>query len=372
MGRAPYRKSRIRSRFPDPRGQLNIPPMNSLRIDRGLAIHGGVGTLSPDSMTEELGQAYRDVLAEALVAGREALSDGSAVDAVVAAVRVMEDSPLFNAGRGSNFDERGVVTMDASVMEGATLRAGAVAGVTDVRYPVDLARLVMERSPHVLLIGEGAEHFAREQGISVTDNSFFHTERRREALRKAKERRERRPDVVGDPPWAGAGIVDDDPSAGEDTPAGEDTTPGDPSTKAGTVGAVARDASGRLAAATSTGGMADKVWGRVGDSPIIGAGTYASELCAVSCTGWGEYFITHAAAHDVHARMAHAGATLAEAVRGVIFDTLQTRVPGSGGMVALDSEGNVELSFNTSGMYRGWIAVDGDPRVGIYPEDRLL
>lgn len=318
--------------------------MTPIRIDHGLAVHGGVGTLSPERMTPELDEAYRDALSEALVEGREALgTGGSAVDGVVAAVRIMEDSPLFNAGRGSNFDERGVVTMDASIMDGATLRAGAVAGVTDVRHPVELARLVMERSPHVLLIGEGAEHFAREHGIAVTDPSFFHTERRRDALRKAKERQERRPDVVGE----------------------------DPAARAGTVGAVARDASGRLAAATSTGGMANKAWGRVGDSPIIGAGTYASDLCAVSCTGWGEYFITHAAAHDVHARMAHGGLSLAEAVDEVIFETLHARIPGSGGMVALGAEGNVELPFNTSGMYRGWIGRDGEPRVGIYEEDHI-
>lgn len=318
--------------------------MTSIRIEQGLAIHGGVGTLSPDRMTPDLETAYGDALVESLLKGRETLeAGGSAVDAVVSAVRVMEDSPLFNAGRGSNFDERGVVTMDASIMDGATLRAGAVAGVTDVRYPVELARLVMERSPHVLLIGEGAEHFAREHGIGVTDPTFFHTERRRAALGRAKERDGDRPNVLGD----------------------------DPTTKAGTVGAVARDGSGRLAAATSTGGMANKVWGRVGDSPIIGAGTYASELCAVSCTGWGEYFITNAAAHDVHARMSLLGASLAEAVHGVIFETLHAQVPGSGGMVALDADGNVLLSFNTSGMYRGWIGVDAEPRVGIYEEDRV-
>lgn len=316
--------------------------MISIRIEQGLAIHGGVGTLTPDRMTPDLERAYEDTLGEALLKGRETLDEGgSAVDAVVAAVRVMEDSPLFNAGRGSNFDERGVVTMDASIMDGATRNAGAVAGVTDVRYPVELARLVMERSPHVLLIGEGAERFAREHGIGVTDPSFFHTERRLAALRRAKEREGERPNVLGD----------------------------DPTSRAGTVGAVARDGSGRLAAATSTGGMANKAWGRVGDSPIIGAGTYASELCAVSCTGWGEYFITNAAAHDVHARMAHLGASLAEAVHGVIFDTLHARVPGSGGMVAVDAAGNVRLPFNTSGMYRGWIGDGGGPRVAIYQDD---
>ena len=317
--------------------------MTSIRIEHGLAIHGGVGTIARAAMTPELETAYETVLAESLLAGRAALdANGHALDAVVAAVQVMEDSPLFNAGRGSNFDERGVITMDASIMDGLTRDAGAVAGVTDVRSPIDLARRVMEESAHVLLVGEGAESFARAQGVPVTDPAFFHTDRRRAELERARERADARPNVLGD----------------ADAP--------DPLNQAGTVGAVALDAAGRLAAATSTGGMANKTWGRVGDSPVIGAGTYASDLCAISCTGWGEYFIRFAAAYDVHARMAHAGASLEEAVREVVFDVLHARVPGSGGLVALGSDGSVELSFNTPGMYRGWVGEDGAPNVAMY------
>jgi beta-aspartyl-peptidase (threonine type) len=294
-------------------------------------------------MTPSLEGEYRDALTRSLQAGSEALgAGGTAIDAVCAAVRVMEDSPLFNAGRGSNFDERGVVTMDASIMDGSTLDAGAVADVTDVRYPVDLARLVMERSEHLMLTGPGAEAFARASGVEATEASFFHTERRWTDLQRAKENRGARPNVIGST---------------------------DPTERAGTVGAVARDRAGRLAAATSTGGMANKTWGRVGDSPIIGAGTYASRLCAVSCTGWGEFFIRHAVAHDVHARMAHGGVGLTPAVHGVIWDTLEAQVPGAGGLVAIDGDGNVELCFNTPGMYRGWIDGDGAHHVAIYRED---
>lgn len=327
---------------------------SSIRIAQGLVIHGGVGTMARASMTAELEGAYRSVLGASLRAGHAALSSGgTAIDAVVAAVQVMEDSPLFNAGRGSNFDERGVITMDASIMDGSTLDAGAVAGVTDVRSPVQLARLVMEGSEHVLLIAEGAEAFARQQGIERTDPAFFHTERRWDELQRAKTRGgAARPNVLGDEPKSRA------------------TIPGDqPATPTGTVGAIALDGAGRLAAATSTGGMANKTWGRVGDSPIIGAGTYASGRCAVSCTGWGEYFIVNAAAYDVHARMVYAGATLAEAVRAVVFDTLDAQVPGSGGLIAVDAEGNVELGFNTPGMYRGWVGEEGEPSVAVYRED---
>jgi beta-aspartyl-peptidase (threonine type) len=320
-----------------------------VQISRGVVIHGGVGTVSREALTADLEAGYRAVLTESLVAGNRVLEDGgTSVDATVAAVQVMEDSPLFNAGRGSNYDERGVVTMDASIMDGSTFEAGAVAGVTGVRSSVHLAQLVMERSEHLMLIGEGAEAFARQQGIEETLADFFHTDRRWAEMEAAKEAADAtggaaRPNVLGDAP----------PS-----PSGDG--------KSGTVGAVAIDGAGRLAAATSTGGMANKTWGRVGDSPIIGAGTYASSRCAVSCTGWGEYFIKNATAFDVHARMEHAGALLADAVHQVIFDVLGTQVPRSGGLVALDAEGRVELCFNTSGMYRGWIDSDGEPHVEIY------
>jgi beta-aspartyl-peptidase (threonine type) len=319
--------------------------IEDIRITQGLAIHGGVGTLSPDALTPDLERDYRDTLAESLIAGHGVIvSGGSSKGATVAAVQVMEDSPLFNAGRGSNFDERGVVTMDASIMDGSTLDAGAVAGVTGVRSVVHLAQLVMERSEHLMLIGEGAEAFARAQGMEETDAAFFHTDRRWAEMQAAKQAGgAARPNVLGDDP-----------------------VPMSADGKSGTVGAVALDDAGRLAAATSTGGMANKMWGRVGDTPIIGAGTYASSRCAVSCTGWGEYFIRNATAYDVHARMEHANASLSEAVRAVVFDVLGKQVPRSGGLVALDSEGRVELCFNTPGMYRGWIGSNGEPHVDIF------
>lgn len=338
----------------------------TIRIARGVVIHGGVGTIRRDRMTGEMEARYRQALTESLAAGHAALRDGgTAMDAVVEAVRTMEDSPLFNAGRGSNFDENGVITMDASVMEGASRDAGAVAGVTDVRNPVVLARLVMERSDHVMLIGPGAETFARRHGLESVEASYFHTDRRWEQLRRAKERARAggggaRPNVLGEDDGAGW-----TPSPRDAVPPSEEDTVD----QAGTVGAVALDGGGRLAAATSTGGMANKAWGRVGDSPIIGAGTYAGPRCAVSCTGWGEYFIRNAAAYDVHARMEHRSASLAEATREVILERLEAQVAAAGGLVAIDRDGYVELCFSTPGMYRGWVDQDGNATVAIYRED---
>jgi len=317
---------------------------STVQFESGVVIHGGVGTIAEHRMTPVLRDAYDAALRESLAAGHQAFADGgSAVDAVVAAVRIMEDSPLFNAGRGSNYDERGVVTMDASLMRGTDREAGAVAGVTGIRNPVELAHLVMERSEHLFLIGEGAEAFAASQGVDREDASYFDTERRQQELARARQRSEgrSRPNVLGDDVDAGEG-------------------------KSGTVGAVALDPRGGLAAATSTGGMANKTWGRVGDTPIIGAGTYASERCAVSCTGWGEYFIRNAIAYDVHARMAHGNRALSEAVEEVVWDELAGRIPRSGGLVAVDTQGNAELCFNTPGMYRGWIDQDGRSEVAIY------
>ncbi len=316
------------------------------RIKSGVVIHGGVGTLARSKLTAELEAAYRDTLDQSLMEGHKTLeAGGSAIDAVVASVKVMEDSPLFNAGRGSNFDERGIVTMDASVMNGETLSAGAVAGVTDVRYPIELSRMVMDSSEHVLLIGEGAEAFARAQGVPPTEPSFFHTERRWKEMEQAKERSDARPNVLS---------------------AAADTT--DPTDRAGTVGAVALDREGRIAAATSTGGFANKGWGRVGDSPIIGAGTYAGAQCAVSCTGWGEYFITHAVAYDVHARMEYSGLSLSAAAAAVVLGKLEAQVPGAGGLVAIDRDGRIEMCFSTEGMYRGWVDESGRTRVSIFAD----
>jgi beta-aspartyl-peptidase (threonine type) len=340
---------------PPPMNVRAMSPIHSIRS--GVAIHGGVGTLPRADLTPALDASYRETLTESLYAGHEVLdAGGSAVDAVVASVSVLEDSPLFNAGRGSNFDERGIVTMDASIMDGQTLAAGAVAGVTDVRNPVELSRLVMDESEHVLLIGEGAEAFARSQGIASTERSFFHTDRRWAELEQAREHNDERPNVL---------------SAARTSNEGAASTPDrpDPTEWAGTVGAVALDREGRIAAATSTGGMANKTWGRVGDSPVIGAGTYAGDLCAVSCTGWGEYFITHAVAYDVHARMEYAGRLLTEAAADVIRGKLEAQVPGAGGLVAIDRDGNIEMCFSTEGMYRGWVDEEGRTTTAIFEED---
>ena len=314
--------------------------MDSTQIDCGLAIHGGVGTLARGALTPEVEAAYRESLEEALEAGGSALrGGGTSLDAVVAAVRVLEDSPLYNAGRGSNYDERGVITMDASIMSSHLRDAGAVAGVAGVRSPIELARRVMEDTEHAFLIGEGAEALARSLALDFEDAEFFHTDRRWAELQAAKARGAGRPNVLGAL---------------------------EPEDRSGTVGAVAIDSAGALAAATSTGGMANKTWGRVGDSPVIGAGTYASHLCAVSCTGWGEYFIRHAAAYDVHARMEYAGCDLGDAVKAVIWDSLHAAAPRSGGLVAIDGAGRVELCYSTPGMYRGWLDLSGRSHVAIF------
>ncbi|NNF26291.1 MAG: hypothetical protein HKN73_03590, partial [Gemmatimonadetes bacterium] len=282
-------------------------------VQFGLAIHGGVGTLPPSRMSKELLADYEAALAASLAAGHGALAGGgSATDAVVEAVCSMEDSPLFNAGRGSNLDERGIATMDASIMRGEDRASGAVAALESIRNPVRAARLVMEESPHVFLIAPGAEAFARGRGLPTEPPDYFVTERRLNDLERARSRRSARPNVLGE------SALGEERTGGPEDGVGSNT---------GTVGAVALDRSGGLAAATSTGGMANKTWGRVGDTPIIGAGTYASETCAVSCTGWGERFIERAVAHQVHARMELAGATLEEAVQAVVWEELHTLVP---------------------------------------------
>jgi len=324
---------------------MTEPSLFPAQVRWGVAIHGGVGTLSPKHMTPELERAYRDALSESLAAGHRVLSSGgSAVDAVVESVGVMEDSPLFNAGRGSNLDERGVATMDASLMSGKHGKAGAVAQVEGVRSPIRAARAVMDHSPHVLLVGQGAEAFARERGLAFEAPEYFHTERRQQDLERARIKAAAgapaRPNVLGDEPaeWSG------------------------------TVGAVALDELGALAAATSTGGMANKTWGRVGDSPILGAGTWASPRCAISCTGWGELFIRQASARDVDARQEYLQESLEEAARTVVFDRLEAVQSGAGGLVAIDTSGRIFFPFSTRGMYRGWVGTSGSPEVAIYRE----
>jgi L-asparaginase / beta-aspartyl-peptidase len=307
-----------------------------------LAVHGGAGTLRRAEMSEEQAALYHAGLRRALTAGRDVLAaDGSALDAVTAAVVTFENDPLFNAGRGAVFTAAGTQEMDAAVMEGSEHRAGAVAGIFGPKNPVLAARAVMEHSPHVLLIGDGALAFCHAQGLVFADRDYFHTEARWRALQRTLERQRR-------------GLADD-------------ATEDDDARRHGTVGAVARDQAGNLAAATSTGGMTAKLPGRVGDTPIIGAGTYADNAsCAVSATGHGEFFIRFGAAHEIAARMRHRGQPLAEAA-GEVVEALG-RIGGSGGLVAVDRDGVLALPFNCSGMYRGYVTADGILHTAIYDE----
>lgn len=304
-------------------------------------IHGGAGTITKGSITAEEEQSYKDKLKEALFAGYEILkNDGSSLDAVEAAINILEDSPLFNAGKGAVFNNKGKNELDASIMDGSNLNAGAIAGVHHIKNPISLARLVMEKSPHVLLTGDGAEEFAVAQGIQLVPEDYFYTEKRWQQLLKARE---------GDK-------KDSMPKFNYVTP----------DYKFGTVGAVALDKSGNLAAGTSTGGMTNKKFGRVGDSPIIGAGTYAdNNTCAVSCTGHGEYFIKNAVAYDVSARMKYGNFSLAQATNEIINKVL-VKQGAKGGLIAIDKDGNFTMPFNTEGMYRGYIKNDGSWEIKIY------
>jgi L-asparaginase / beta-aspartyl-peptidase len=318
----------------------------------GMVVHGGAGTITRGSMTAEMEAQYRAALEQSLQAGYRILADGgSSLDAVEAAVRVLEDSPLFNAGRGAVFTSEGRNELDAAIMDGRTLQAGAVAGVTRVRNPISLARLVMERSPHVMMIREGAEVFGNEHAVEMVEPSYFFTERRWDSLRRALEA-EGRP--VPPRPAGGTG------EALEATAAIDDAD-----RKFGTVGAVALDRHGNLAAATSTGGMTNKRFGRVGDVPIIGGGTYASPRCAVSATGHGEFFIRNVVAHDICARMEYTGVPLQQAAHDVVMGRLVEQ-GGEGGIIAMDASGNFTMPFNSPGMYRGRVGPDGTTSVAIY------
>jgi L-asparaginase / beta-aspartyl-peptidase len=307
-----------------------------------IVIHGGAGVIVREQMTEEMEAAYRAELENALRAGHAVLAaGGSALDAVVAAVTPLEDSELFNAGRGAVLTNEGRAELDASIMHGASRDAGAVAGVTTIKNPILAARLVMEQSPHVMMVGAGAEQFVAPHGLEMVENDYFLTDRRREALERVQER---------EASQTGA-LVPPDPEAWQ---------------MSGTVGAVALDASGHIAAATSTGGMTNKRFGRVGDSPIIGAGTYADDAtCGVSATGHGEYFIRLAVAHSICARMRFLGESVEEAAHAVIHEDLAA-LGGTGGVIALDSQGAITMPFNTPGMFRGYVDVDGNLVVQIY------
>ena len=313
--------------------------MPALHVDGArpiaIAIHGGAGLIDRAQMTAQREESYRAGLSAALDAGYAILEHGgSSLDAVAAAVRLLEDDPQFNAGRGAVLSHDGEVELDAAIMDGAGPRAGAVAGIRHVKSPIDLARLVMDNSPHVMLIGEGAERFAREAGLEFVPNTYFRTPYRERELQRAIERELR---------GARGGAA-----AGGDVP---DAYRG--GTITGTVGAVAIDRTGNLAAATSTGGMTNKRYGRVGDSPIIGAGTYANnETCAVSATGAGEFFIRAVVAHDIHALVHYRQLTIEAAAREVVQVKLK-RLGADGGVIAIDRDGRIALEFNSEGMFRG-------------------
>jgi L-asparaginase / beta-aspartyl-peptidase len=318
----------------------------------GFVIHGGAGVISRASMTPEQEKEYRAKLEEAVLAGYRALQGGkSSLDAVEIAIRMLEDSPLFNAGKGAVFTNDGKNELDASIMNGKTLAAGAVAGLHRVKNPITLARAVMEKSEHVMMFGDGAEKFAAEQKIELVDPKYFWTQPRWDALQKIlKEEKEK---------------GEKEKVKSQNSP---DTRPASdmPYNRFGTVGAVALDKNGDLAAGTSTGGMTNKKYGRVGDAPIIGAGTYANnQTCAVSATGWGEYFIRLGVARDISSIMEYQAASIQTAADRVIKQKLQ-KLGGDGGIIAIDKYGNIGISFNSEGMYRAYINSSGKPVVEIY------
>ena len=307
-----------------------------------IAVHGGAGTISKKSMTPEKEAAYIKALNEALTAGYKILEkNGDALDAVKAAVIELENNVLFNAGKGSVFTNTGTHEMDASIMDGKNLSAGAVAAVKNIRNPIELAYAVMKNSEHVFLIGQGAELFAKQNEIPFERDEYFYSEQRYRQWQKVKGTDETALDH---------NISTEDPNG----------------KKFGTVGAVACDANGTLAAATSTGGMTNKQFGRVGDSPIIGIGTYANnKTCALSCTGHGEPFIKAVAAYDVSCLMEYKGLSLEDATNVVVMDKLM-KIDGEGGMIGVDANGNAALIFNCEGMYRGFWSSDGKREVAIY------
>lgn len=303
-----------------------------------IAIHGGAGTLVKGMMTPELESQYKDALKDALDAGYYLLeNDGTAIDAVEVAVRSLEDSPLFNAGKGSVFTAEETHEMDASIMDGKTMNAGAVSLITGIKNPVSLARDVMEKSEHVFLAGEGAMRFAKELNYNIEDAKYFYDQFRHKQWLEIKD----------------TDSFQLDHSTKKDS-------------KFGTVGAVACDQEGNIAAATSTGGMTNKKWGRVGDSPMVGAGNYANnKTCAVSCTGSGEYFIRGVVAYDVACLMEHKNMSLEEASNEVINKRI-LEIGGDGGLIAVDSQGNIAMPFNTEGMYRASKSSIGTEEISIY------
>ncbi|MCU1244249.1 MAG: isoaspartyl peptidase [Acidobacteria bacterium] len=317
-----------------------------------LVMHGGAGTITRASMTRELEKQYREALEQALRSGHAVLSKGgSSLDAVEASIHILEDSPLFNAGKGAVFTHEGRNEMDASIMDGKTMKAGAVAGVTIIKNPISAARAVMDKSEHVMMAGKGAELFATKMGLEIVDPSYFWTEKRWKQLQEELVNEQKK----------GTAHTSLDHSDDPLLRTFQDK-------KFGTVGAVALDKDGNLAAGTSTGGMTNKQYGRIGDSPIIGAGTYAAnDSCAVSGTGHGEFFIRWTVAYDIAALMKYRGMTVQQAGDEVVNKKLK-QAGGEGGVIILDRNGNFATPFNSEGMYRGWIGTDGVPHVLIYKD----
>lgn len=305
-----------------------------------IVLHGGAGNgITRENFNEEKIAQYEEKMQEALMTGGAVLdTGGTATDAVVAVISILEDSPLFNAGKGAVFTYDEINEMDASIMRGSDLNAGAVAGVTTIKNPITAARAVMENSPHVMLSGKGAEEFASTQKLELVKPEYFQTDDRRRSLQRYLKKQ----GAISDTSWQDS--------------------------KMGTVGCVVLDSHGNLAAGTSTGGMTGKRYGRIGDSPIIGAGTYAdNQTCAISCTGHGEYFIRYAVAHDVSARMAYGGASLEEAAETIIMEVL-LEAGGDGGLIGVDKEGNVVMPFNTDGMFRAFLKEGEEPVVLMFGE----
>ena len=309
-----------------------------VRPDYALVLHGGAGTILKKNMDAATEKTYRDKITEALRTGEDVLKNGgSSLDAVQAVIELFEDSPLFNAGKGAVFTAEGKNEMDASIMDGSNLQAGAVAGVTTIKHPIAAARAVMTQSKHVMLSGKGAESFAAEHGLAIVPPEYFWTQRRWDSYQKMKAEAE----------------ADSSKALSEH----------------GTVGCVALDKKGNIAAGTSTGGLTMKLWGRIGDSPIIGAGTYASnETCGVSCTGQGEYFIRNVVAYDVSALMKYRGMSVKDAAKSIVHGELVAQ-HAEGGLIALDKNGNIAMEFNTPGMYRGFVKSSGEFGVYFYGDE---
>lgn len=331
-------------------GESGLKTSGQAKPKIAFVIHGGAGTIERGQMTPERERQYREALELAVKTGYKILSGGgTSLDAVEAAIKIMEDSPLFNAGKGAVFTNAGTNELDSSIMDGRTLKAGAVASLKHIKNPISLARMVMEQSPHVMMVGEGAEAFAVQHGVQLVDQKYFYTEERWKSLQRQKEAEQKQ---SAPPKEKGGG-------GGKRPPSDED--------KHGTVGAVALDRDGNLAAGTSTGGLSNKKFGRVGDSPIIGAGTYANNrTCGISATGDGEYFIRSVVAHDISALIEYRGLSVKEAAATVLEKV--GRLGGTGGLIAMDKDGNITTPFNTSGMYRAYIDTQGRMVIEIYKD----